>query len=201
VLTTDEQRAAEMATRRVLEAGYGRVGLVCVGWGEQIDEVRRAVLPSNPAYRGYRDVLHEMGLGEEAVVGVRPALSNEWQQVGERAIGRFLDEMDEVPDGFICQGDFRAAPLMRVLRRRGIQVPQDAGVVGMANTPWCEMLDPRLTSVSLGEDQIARLAIMLTREPPPETQSVMRIQPRLIERESAAPAPQKQGVAGEECRV
>jgi DNA-binding LacI/PurR family transcriptional regulator len=63
------------------------------------------------------------------------------------------------------------------------------------------MLDPRLTSVSLGEDQIARLAIMLTEEPPPETQSVMRIQPRLIERESAAPVRQEDAVASAEYGV
>lgn len=191
VLATDELRAAEMATQRLLDAGHSRIALVCVGWGDRTDEVRREVLPRNPACRGYRSVLRRVGIEDEAVVGVRPARSDEWQDVGETAIGRFLDSLDETPDGFVCEGDFRAAPLLRVLRRSGIDVPGDASVVGMANTPWCEMLDPRLTSVSLGQDQIARMAVMLTGESPPDYQPVMHVRPRLIERESAAPACQK----------
>lgn len=187
VLATNQFRASRLATERLVRAGCERIALVCVGWGREIDDVRREVKADHPAYLGYKSMLQRLGREEEWVVGENPGREND-QQGGQEAIGRFLDATEAVPDGFVCQGDFRAAPLLRVLRKRGLEVPGDVSVVGMGNTPWCEMLDPPLTSISLGEEQIARMAVLLAREVAPEYQQVMRMSPKLVERDSAKAA-------------
>ena len=61
-------------------------------------------------------------------------------------------------DGFICLGDSRALPIYRAAAKHGLRIGADLGVVGYYNTPWCEVFNPPLSSVSIREEKIADLA-------------------------------------------
>jgi len=84
----------------------------------------------------------------------------------------------------VCDADFRAVRLLAMLRELGLRCPQDCSVVGAWNTPWCNLSTPSLTSVSLAEEELARLMVLLSQQPVPATPTELTVTPRLVERES-----------------
>jgi DNA-binding LacI/PurR family transcriptional regulator len=75
------------------------------------------------------------------------------------------------------------------MRQQGLEAPADFSVVGIGNTPWCEIVAPALSSISLRERELARLAVMLCRRRPANSVAVVQVRPRFIERKSTAEAP------------
>ena len=49
--------------------------------------------------------------------------------------------------------------MMGHLKRMGIQIPEEAGLVGFDNTYMCEFLYPRLSSVSQPNEEMATRAM------------------------------------------
>lgn len=85
-------------------------------------------------------------------------------ETGKRAAIEFL-QSGSLPDGIFCAGDFSAIGVMHGLRAAGISVPREVAVIGFANEPFCEFVDPPLSSVDqltlpIGEE----VASLLLRE-------------------------------------
>ena len=60
------------------------------------------------------------------------------------------------PDGVFGFDDEYAGMLLPALIDRGIRVPEQLALVGADNSPLCEMLRPRLTSVAIDLDSLHR---------------------------------------------
>ena len=60
-------------------------------------------------------------------------------------------------DGFICVGDNRARYVYRVAVEWDMEVGRNIGVVGLYNTSWTDMLIPKLSSISVNEEKIAKI--------------------------------------------
>lgn len=54
-----------------------------------------------------------------------------------------------------------ALPLYRYAQELGIRIPQDLSVVGFDSTEFCDLLNPRLTSISQPIEQMAHRAVSL----------------------------------------
>lgn len=52
-----------------------------------------------------------------------------------------------LPDGIFSAGDFSAMGAMHILREAGISIPEQVAVVGFANEPFCDFVEPSLSSV------------------------------------------------------
>lgn len=107
---------------------------------------------------------------------------------GEKAANALLTHYE--PDAIVCANDLLAIGAMRVLRGRGLRVPEDVAVVGMDNTDLAELSTPALTSVSLGSEERGRIAaaMLLDRLRDPERKaSRTTVQPELVLRASSAP--------------
>lgn len=187
-VSTDTYRGAKLAVEHLCSLGHQRIAYVDVGFGSGEDPLLGSVAPRRAAYLGYRAGLIERGLSGPYVLGARDFPGNEWQQHQFDAARRYLDQPGPLPTAFVCVGDFRAGPLIRALRARGLRVPEDASVMGIGNTPWAQWLDPPLTSVCLGEAQMARLALLLSEAPPPDRPEIIRVDPELVVRQSTAAA-------------
>ncbi len=61
--------------------------------------------------------------------------------------------------GIFAYNDRRAVQMMGHLKRMGIQIPEEAGLVGFDNTYMCEFLYPRLSSVSQPNEEMATRAM------------------------------------------
>ncbi|MBR2873346.1 MAG: LacI family DNA-binding transcriptional regulator [Lentisphaeria bacterium] len=64
-------------------------------------------------------------------------------------------------DAIVCYNDFTAAAVIRELRRNKVRVPEDMGITGFDDSPFCTVLDPALTSVAPDSEVVAENAFKL----------------------------------------
>jgi LacI family transcriptional regulator len=62
------------------------------------------------------------------------------------------------PDAVMCYDDKLALELMDALRRHGVRVPEDIGIIGFDGIPFAEISNPRLTTVAVPSEEIGRRA-------------------------------------------
>jgi LacI family transcriptional regulator len=101
----------------------------------------------------------------------------------EQALRRLFVDAPQRPDALVAYMDFRAVWACQLLNDWGLRVPEDVAVVGHNDTPWCDLYRPKLTSVSLREDELARLAVAKALEIKPRREQVL-VAPELVVRES-----------------
>lgn len=61
--------------------------------------------------------------------------------------------------GIFAYNDRRAIQMLGILQQMGIRVPEQAGLVGFDNTYMCEIMYPRLSSVSQPNEEMAAIAV------------------------------------------
>ncbi|MEU8652664.1 LacI family DNA-binding transcriptional regulator [Streptomyces sp. NPDC048737] len=85
---------------------------------------------------------------------------------GERAMRELLDRCPDV-DAVFAANDLTASGVLRVLRERGLRVPEDVAVVGFDDmVPLAEQTDPPLTTVRQDIEEMGRvMARLLLRGP------------------------------------
>lgn len=66
----------------------------------------------------------------------------------------------DLPEALICYEDVQALALMDALRRFGIRVPDDVGIVGFDGILFAEISNPRLTTVATPLAELGRLAAL-----------------------------------------
>ncbi len=104
----------------------------------------------------------------------------------EKSVGAWLATLTRWPSAFVCEGDFRSLALVRAAARLKRRSPSDFSVVSTGNTPWAEAATPSLTSVSMGEKEIAFAAVLFAGCKSPDKPVIMRINPNMIKRESSS---------------
>lgn len=112
-------------------------------------------------YRGYCDALKNLGLEQR----------NEWLfkntitlDAGNDAAQRIL-QMQDRPDGIFSSGDFPAIKALDLFRKKGINVPKEIAIIGVANEPLDSYLATPLSSFNLNQQRIGEMAakILLSR--------------------------------------
>jgi LacI family transcriptional regulator len=89
-------------------------------------------------------------------------------------------------DGILAQSDPQAAGVIEELQRRGIRVPADVRVVGVDNSPLCDVVSVTITSVTAEMAAVGRLAAdLLARKMNGENVESVKITPKLVVRDSA----------------
>lgn len=68
-------------------------------------------------------------------------------ETGRQVAEEMLRE-ENMPDGIFSAGDFSAMGVMHTLRQAGILIPEQVAVVGFANEPFCDFVEPSLSSVN-----------------------------------------------------
>ncbi|MFC9291898.1 substrate-binding domain-containing protein, partial [Streptomyces sp. NPDC057052] len=80
---------------------------------------------------------------------------------GERAMRELLDRCPDV-DAVFAANDLTASGVLRVLRERGLRVPEDVAVVGFDDmVPLAEQTDPPLTTVRQDIEEMGRVMTRL----------------------------------------
>ncbi len=194
----DTYRAVKLAVEHLADQGHRRLGYVDAGSDVVGDPLAGTVPPDRSQYLGFLSGLREGNLTEACTLAIPHQLvmapGADWTTEHHRFFAHHLDRLERWPTAFVCVNDFRGAPLLRVLRERGLRVPEDISVIGIGNTPWAQAVDPPLTSVCLGEAEMARLALLLNDEPEPQNTRIVRVDPELVPRHSvAAPSLQRHG--------
>lgn len=69
--------------------------------------------------------------------------------------------MENRPDAIFAFNDFVAYDAIRVIRKKGLRIPEDISVIGFSDQPMNELIDPPLSSVSQPAFDIGRVAVEL----------------------------------------
>lgn len=100
-------------------------------------------------YRGYRQALDDLHLSFRQE-WVFPGITIE---TGYDAAQKILT-MEERPDGIFSAGDFPAITAMDTFRKKGLEIPKDIAIIGVANEPLDAYLATPLASVELNQQRI-----------------------------------------------
>ena len=72
-----------------------------------------------------------------------------------------LIQSQNLPDGIFAVNDPTALGAMKALKKNGIKIPQDIGIVGFSETLIAELVQPSLTSVVQPTYQMGEVAAEL----------------------------------------
>jgi DNA-binding LacI/PurR family transcriptional regulator len=138
--------------------------------------------------RGHRQALAEAGLEDR----VRYLfLDDDFRVAADRERLAAILRAPDRPTAVFAYEDYRAKCVMETACAVGLSVPMDLALVGYFNTPWTEMTELPLTSVSMEEIAIARTAAadllgLLSGEAVPSPRTIA---PRLVVRASCGGVP------------
>ena len=145
-----------IAARYLLECGRKRIGML------GLDIKDAAIIQRN----GSRSKTHDYKIAD----GIKHALNEAgldpaWNfslihdTMGDNKISedRILEFIQAGDCGVFAVGDWRALKVYHAAKIINLKINDDIGVVGLYNTPWTEIITPALTSISINEDEIAKI--------------------------------------------
>lgn len=137
-------------------------------------------------FYGYKKALDEYGI---QIDNTLTSVCDFTVRGGERAARKIM-RIKKLPTAIFCVNDLVALGAMKVIKERGLKIPQDVSLAGFDNSYFTEFLSPPLTTVhqpkyELGQD-VARILLneMNSR---PCSPSKIEIEPVLVIRESCGP--------------
>jgi DNA-binding LacI/PurR family transcriptional regulator len=141
----DNRGGAREAVRHLLSLGRERVAHIA-GPRDQTSAMDRM--------DGYQDVLLDAGPG-------LIAQGDFTEESGARAMAELLEQRPDL-DAVFAANDLMASGALRVLRERGLRVPEDVALVGFDDmTSIAEATDPPLTTVRQDIEGMGRLMVRL----------------------------------------
>lgn len=159
-VVVDNVAAARRATIHLLDNGYRRIA--CVTGPQHISTaVERLV--------GYRLALEERGIPRVADL---ERFAN-FREDGGYAAVEVLLALEERPDALLLGNGLMTVGALRALHERGCSVPSEIGVVGFDDSPWAQVTDPPLTTVSQPAGAVGRVAAKLLLAGAPTKQRVL----------------------------
>lgn len=183
-VASDGCRGVYLATRHLVAQGRRRVLFVLHPWkwGPEAHVGSAHAL----MMQGYELALAEAGLAAHQRYLLTSATDDDGETLA-RLAAIFRESPGQRPDAVVSYADYLAAHTIREVRSRGLRVPQDIAVVGYYNTPWTELCEVPLSSVSVREPEIARATVAaFAQDYAPGT--VITIEPELVVRDSSCPA-------------
>ncbi len=97
---------------------------------------------------------------------------------------------DELPTAFVCNCDETAYRFIKTLNQQGYQVPEDISIVSFDNDIYAEISEPKLTTVAVDIEGIARTTVKLiklkVKRLPFYSKSVSMVNGKIIFRDSVA---------------
>lgn len=147
----DNENAAYMATRRLLELGHRRIGII-VGPKE--------IYTSRTRLKGYRAALREYGVRPE---GKWIAYGDYTLKGGYRQICRLLEDPAGMTAVFVTNYEMTLGTLI-ALNERGIQIPRELSLIGFDNMDLSRVANPPLTIVNQPLEEIGLQAASLMME-------------------------------------
>lgn len=163
----DFREAGRLAVDHLLSLGHTRVVMLTYALGaDHAGQIGRI--------EGAREAFGDHGLPEENLRIVSDSTPE--------AVDSIL-RAEPKPLAVFADGDFRANWVYESARAQDLSIPDEVAVVGFYNTPWCEALDPNLTSVSIREGQMAREVVRIITEEDTADEEVL-ISPELVVRGS-----------------
>lgn len=110
---------------------------------------------TNDRFSGYKKALTEVGINWQKQV----LNSGDWTfNGGYKAMRNILQTAGKIPTAIFAMNDLMAIGAMEAIKEEGLSVPGDISMIGFDNVEQCEYSHPRLSSVSVDINMIAKTA-------------------------------------------
>jgi len=93
-------------------------------------------------------------LPDKYICTVEPSIDGAYRGVKE-----WLESNPELPTAFFADNDFIAFGAMKALKERGLTIPGDVSIIGFDDLPYCEIIDPPLTTIKVFKHSLGKLAV------------------------------------------
>jgi LacI family transcriptional regulator len=130
----DDIQGGYLATKHLLELGHSQIAIILGRQNEQCTGERLV---------GYQNALEEFGLSPDKDL----ILQGDWTSHSGSAAAEILLKQPERFSAIFAQNDRMAAGVVRTLRDRGYQIPEDYSVIGYDDVPLAALIDPPLTTI------------------------------------------------------
>lgn len=128
----DNRACAMRIVQHLISADRKRIGII-TGPTDMMVSLDRL--------EGYKQALREGGMPIEKCL----IFDGNFTDYGAEKCTEAL--LDQAVDAIFCSSDLMAVGALRVLRERGIRVPDDVAVVGFDDAPFAESTNPPLTTI------------------------------------------------------
>jgi LacI family transcriptional regulator len=175
-LNMDDEQAAALATRRLIELGHRRIGFIAGPPEYSLSAWRVA---------GWRSAMRDAGLDTDGLLKV-----GDFSYASGEAAAAALMNGGLVPTAVIASNDQMALATLNFARSRGLDVPGQFSLISFDNTPIVRFVEPALTAIDQPVAEITSKAVELIiavqrgAESPSEPVVVAS---RLVERKSTGP--------------
>lgn len=139
----DNENACYEITNSILHKGLNRIAVMCANRGHQINKIRL-----NGIIRAH--VENHMLLDREFVF-----YDTDSSYIAEMAVE---NTMAAHMDCIICMDDNICMGILRVLRKKGIEVPDDIKLVSLHNSPILDDWYPPISCISIDVDELGKEA-------------------------------------------
>lgn len=151
IVCSDHATGGALAVKHLLDFGHRRIAFTAY----YLEELR------SPRWLGYRSAMDEArrnGVAVSEMVVAREHIDG-WRANPQAAYEYFAQP--DAPTALVAWNDFTAAPILDVLQRAKVRVPEDVSVIGYDNMPIAERLTPQLTTIDSGVPQLLSAAIRI----------------------------------------
>jgi LacI family transcriptional regulator len=172
----DNERGGHAATAHLLDAGHRRVALLVAATSWTSDAGRLA---------GYSRAHGDARVPVDERLILRVAFH---APDAEQRIADLLER--ERPTAVFAANNLLAEQVWRMIRKRGLRLPDDISLVGFDDVPWMEMVSPGMTVVAQPTEELGRRAarLLVRRIDDPQAPRVVeRLEPTLVVRGSTGP--------------
>lgn len=144
----DDYGGAREAVEHLVQNGYQRIAHIAGPKSLQITANRLS---------GYMDVLrkYEMPIHDELIVHCDFTIES-----GMKATEQLLC-LPHPPDAIFVVCDAAAFGSYKVIKQKGLHIPDEIGVVGFTNEPLADLIEPGLTTISQPTYEIGQMAARL----------------------------------------
>ncbi|MEV5025695.1 LacI family DNA-binding transcriptional regulator [Paenibacillus sp. LPE1-1-1.1] len=171
----DTFAGTKQGTEHLIQQGMERIAFIGGSLREQTGLQR---------YGGYREALLEGGLpyADELVK------ESDYTEAGGYEAAKQLLLLNNRPQAIVAANDLMAIGVMHACEEAGLSIPRDMAVVGMDNLDISSRVHPKLTSVSLMQEEIGKQAarILMNRLHGNDiSDRAVKMMPKLVVRQSS----------------
>lgn len=143
----NNRQGAYQAVKYLVECGHSDIGYL-----------HSSVWINNFADRkeGFMNALHQydLRLNKRYLLEVEPTLEGAYHDVAN-----YLDLGAGTPSAFFADNDIIAFGAIKAFKEKGLHVPEDVSMIGFDDMPFCEMIDPPLTTLRVHKQRMGRIAV------------------------------------------
>ncbi len=178
-VVSDIHEGAVMAVQHLAKRGRKKIVMITETLNSQKDRKR---------IEGFRKGHRNLGLSFTEDQVCKATQGWELDSTPEREWDELLEEIifRRNADAIFVDSDYTAVGLLKALKRKKIDVPEDVSVLGWGNESIAQMYDPPISTVSYQVDRIVNAAmdILLERVGQESESTTIHIKPKLIVRET-----------------